>query len=783
MVTNYLKTALRNFYRHLTYTSINVFGLTIGLATSILIYLWIADEYTYDNQYHEADRIYAAITNHFYTNGTIETGAETSGLLAESLVQEYPEIQFAARTSWDEDRLLRFEDKSIMQKGILADPSIFSIFQYTVLEGPRSNPLPDKNSIVLTRSTAEKFFPAGGGIGKVFSVEEKYDMRVTAIIEDVNHTQLPFDFIVHYQIATEETPWLLEWDNSNDRTFVKLNAGVSAALLNQKLQRHIRSKCGQCDSEVWLQRFSETRLYDSYANGKASGGRIEYIRIFTVAGVLVLIIACINFMNLSTARSATRSREVGVRKVVGAQRKSLIAQFIGESLLTSFVALALALALVQLLIPAFNSVVEKNVSLDFTDPGFTVSVVGITFLTGLVAGSYPALFLSSLNAVTVLKGNTRSIMTGGALRKTLVVVQFVLSIVLIITSVVIFRQVNYIKNKNLGFDRDQVITFRMRGNASKNKDAMKSQVLAHPSIKSMTFAGQDPFSISWTTTAVTWPGKPEGAVTPFKIVNCDKDFIKTLGMNIVEGRDFIDDQSDSTNFIVNEAALAIINTDDPIGSGLEVWGTKTGKIIGVVRNFHNNHFSKQIDPQIIIVRPQNTWMVFAKIEHAGITEGIQHLAKIQKLYDLNYPFDYSFLSEKFDRQYKMESTTEQVALYFTVVAIFISCLGLFGLASFTAERRTKELGIRKVLGASVSNLVTMLCSDFARIVMIAILVSWPIAYFIANAFLERYTYHFELTWLIFILSGACVLFLALLTVFYQSFRASITNPVKSLRTE
>lgn len=783
MLLNYFKTTVRNFYRHFSYTLINVFGLTIGLATGILIYLWIADEYSYEKHYRNIDRIYAAVSNIQYTDGRLESGFYTSGLLAEGLLQDFAEIESTTRTEWGSDRLLRTDDKSLLQRGILADPSVFNVFNFIVIAGDKLNPMPDLNSIVLTESTARRFFPNGDGLGKSIRVDEKLDLRVTAIIEDQKQTQLRFDFLAPYEHAIQESPWLLRWDNTNDRTYVKLKQNASGETLNAKLNGYIKSKCSDCNSEVWLQPYAETRLHTNYANGKVDGGRIAYVRIFTVIGVFILVIACINFMNLSTARSATRSREVGVRKAVGAHRNMLFLQFMTESIAMAFVALFLALAVVQMTLPAFNTVTEKQVFLDFTSPTFWFTLLAVVLGTGIFAGSYPSLFLSAFKPAQVLKGSGQVSLTGNGLRKSLVVFQFVLSIVLIICSVIIYRQVQFIKTKNLGFDRTSIVVINMHEGLKANREAFKNQATQHAAIKSLTFAGQDPFSVSWGTSSVVWPGKDPGERISFSIISADKDFVNTLGLTLKDGRDFVDDVSDSTNYIINERAAQVMGLKDPVGSPLDVWENPHGKVVGVIKDFHNSHFSKAITPQIILARRGITWTVFAKIESGKSEAALAHLAKVYKAFEPHYPFQYQFLDDKFQSEYKLESTTEKISLYFTCVALFISCLGLFGLASFTAERRTKELGIRKVLGASLSNLVTMLCSDFAKLVIIATVIACPVAYYIMTLFLEKYTYHTELSWLIFALSASAILAIAISTVFYQSLKAAMVNPVNSLRSE
>jgi putative ABC transport system permease protein len=423
MLKNYLKTAFRNFYRHLSYTVINVFGLTIGLATSIFIYLWIADEFSYEKHYKDSDRIYAVLSNIRYTDGRMETSQSTTGLLADALKTDFAEVHATARADWGGEYLLRTEQKSLLQRGVFADASIFDVLSLDIVEGATKAPLIDMNSIVLSESTARRLFGNDNPIGKIVRFDEQVDLTVKAVVRDQKQTQLQFDFLVSYEFELKKNPWMLEWDNTNDRTLVKLKPSVSEASMNAKLHGYIKSKCDYCTFDIWLQPFSETRLYDRYANGKPDGGRIQYVQIFAIIGVFILIIACINFMNLSTARSATRGREVGVRKVVGAHRRMLFVQFMGESILLAAFALILALASVQVALPIFNQITEKQVFLDFSNISFWLIVVAIVIGTGVIAGTYPSFFLSAFKPVDVLKGSVQSSMSGNTFRKSLVVFQ------------------------------------------------------------------------------------------------------------------------------------------------------------------------------------------------------------------------------------------------------------------------------------------------------------------------------------------------------------------------
>jgi predicted permease len=784
MIRNFIITTFRNFYRYFTYTSINLIGLSVGLSAAIFIFVWIMDELRYDKSYQDHERIYAGMINYHYSNGTIETGRSAPGPLTKALMEEVPEVEFAGRTSWGANLLLRHEQNSMIQNGLWADPEIIRIFSLQVVKGNVQNPMPDNNSIVLTESLAKKFFPKEDALGKVFRVEEKYDMKVTAIVKDQpDNVSLRFEYLLPYEVFYKTRPWMAEWGNINDLAYVKLHKDATPEAVNKKLEGFIQKKCPDCDTHLWLQRYEDLRLHSRYSNGVVVGGRIEYVQIFSIVGIFILVIACINFMNLATARAATRSREVGVRKAIGAQRTSLVVQFMMESVLLSFAGLIIALAMVQILLPVFNLITDKNIRLQFNDPVFSLGLVSVTLLTGLLSGSYPAFFLSSFRPALVLKGNSQSVLTGASLRKVLVVFQFTLSVILIIGSIVVYQQVQFIHTRNLGFDRQNVITFETRDSTAKNMETFKAEVLKNPAIASITFSGHSPFAIGSMTTGVTWPNKPDGATIPFKLVGCDKDFITTIKMEIIAGRDFQDNVSDSTNYIINQAAAEVIGYDDPVGQPLNLWQNPSGKIIGVVKDFHNTSFNNAIEPTIIMCRPDQTWTGFARIENNAIPQAIAHLESVQKKYDPAYPFEYSFLDEQFHQMYKTESIIGNISLYFTVVAVFISCLGLFGLASFTAARRVKEIGVRKILGASVSNLISLLCTDFARLIIVSLIIACPLAYYLMNMFLQKYQYHTDLTWGIFAVTTLLVLCIALFTVIFQAAKAALANPVKALRNE
>lgn len=785
MLSNYLKTSARNLARNRGYTLINIVGLTVGLATSIFIFLWVIDEVSMDQFHRNKDRLYRVMSTWTDSNGRVETGWAITMRLAEALQSDIPEIERTLRSTWNKNLLFKYGDRSLMEDGVYADSSIFSVFTFPLIKGDIHDPMPGISSVAISETLAKKYFGDEDPIGKVFNIAHQYDLKVTAVFADIpKNSTLRFDFVLPYELWYKQNTWVAGWGNGSTQIFASLKPGTDATAVNAKIKGLIRKNCDYCHADPFLFPFKELYLHSEFVNGKSAGGRIDYIVSLSIVAAIILIIACINFMNLATARSATRSREVGIRKVIGAHRTGLVIQFISESVLLSFVSLLFALMVVQLLLPFFNDITNKDISLNARDLYFSGGIILITLFCGLLAGSYPAFFLSSFKPALVLKGNVQSSLWGGGLRKALVVVQFTASVILIIGSIVVYNQIGYIQNKHLGFDRENIVALEMQEGLSANQSAFRQDLLQFPEIKEAGFAGDNPFKVEANTTDPVWPGKGEGTDIAFKVVSCDQHFIPAIGMTIVQGRNFGDNYpQDSANYIINEKAMAAmgLNADNVIGTPLEMWNGK-GKIIGLLKDFHNGNLREAIEPLVMVYLPLNTWRAYIRTE-GDPRKAITAIEQTTKKYDPDYPVRYSFLNDEYNLQYRNEEIIGKLSLGFTIVAILISCLGLFGLALFTSERRMKELGIRKVLGASVSSLLLLLCRDFAKLVMIALLIAVPIAWYITHEYLTAYAYHAPLGASTFILPAIGILLLAMLTVSYQSIRAAIDNPVKSLKNE
>jgi putative ABC transport system permease protein len=783
MIKNYLKTSLRNLLRHKGYSFINILGLTVGLATSIFILLWITDEVSYDRFHVNADRIFSVMINNKYPDGRIETYPATPAKLKSEIENEIPEVELAAQYSFQTRLLIKHETNSYNETGIYADPTLFKILSFPIVTGNAAAPLSDIKSIAISRTLAGKLFQHENPIGQTLSVGGAHELVITSVFADIpKNSTLQFDFVIAFELFAKENPWTQHWRSGGSRTLLMLKSNSNEA--NHKLSNLIKKNCPDCSTTPFLFPYTRSRLYSNFENGVNTGGRIQQVFLFGAVAILILIMACINFMNLSTARSASRSREVGVRKSIGAQKSGLIFQFITESILLSLIALCFALVIVQLLLPFFNDVTGKSVQLDFTNPILVSGSLIITLICGLLAGSYPSLILSRFNPAKVLKGDSQSGLTGNRLRKVLVVVQFTSAVILVVGSIAVYKQITYISKMSLGFDKDNVIVVDQNEGIVKHYQAIKNDLLQLPNVKNIAFGGNNIFTIPITTTDPVWPGKPDNSSISFKMYRCDAEFIPTMNIQLLKGRNFIEGQ-DSSNYIINRKAAEVmgLTLDNAVGSELEMWNGK-GRIIGVTDDFHNDNLRLGIEPMIFMYSENIGFHYFIKLSaQVPVSEQLAQVERILKKHNPDYPFEYTFLDDIFNRQYETERVIGKLSLSFTFIAVLISCLGLFGLALFTAEKRTKEIGIRKVMGASVASLTLMLCGDFALLVLISLFIGYPIAWYLTSQYMAGYSYHAEINLTVYILTGLLMLIFTLLSVGYQAIKAATSNPVKSLRTD
>ncbi|MFI5193102.1 MAG: ABC transporter permease [Chitinophagales bacterium] len=790
MLRNYLKIAFRNLLRHKTFSAINILGLALGMACSLLIMLWVLDEKAVDG-FHVNGKQLFQVYERWSNDGKIGAGYATQGLLAGELKRVIPEIQYASALDYAAQpgimNTFEAEHKVVKEAGNFAGADFFSMFSYSLLQGNPGTALNTPAGIAISRKMAEDFFGSpGNAMNKTIRFDNKEDLQVTAVFENLPaHASRKFDFLRSWTDYVKQNEWVHNWSNTSPDTYVQLRKTADPAKVEAAIKDFIyryQPKDKGSPTELGLQPFPERYLHAAFKNGQPDGGRAEYVHLFTLVAIFILLIACINFMNLATAQSAKRAKEVGLRKVVGAFRSSLIRQFLCEALMLTFVSVILAVILATGLMAAFNSLTGKQLTMPFAQPLFWLALTGLLIITGFVAGSYPALFMSSLNPTRVLKGSLKFSWQATFFRKGLVVFQFVLSILLIVGMIVIYRQVNYIQTTNLGYDRENLLYIPIEGELVKKFELFKEEAGKIPGILNISKMRNSPTIIEHHNGSISWPGKDPNSQLSFADAVVGYDFVKTLKLKMAEGRDFSRDYAgDSTSFILNETAVNKIGYKNPVGQTV-IWGKHPGKIIGVLKDFHFSSMHEAIDP--LIVRLDENWSwgtILVRVNGQHTRKAIAGLEKICAGLNPKFPFTYTFSDQEFANLYKSEQVVSQLANWFAVLAIFISCLGLFGLSTFTAGQRTKEIGVRKVLGATASDVVGLLSKDFLKLLLLAIVIATPLAWFVMNRWLSNYAYRINLNWWIFALAGILAIVIALFTVSYQSIKSSLMNPVTCLR--
>ncbi|HEV8284634.1 MAG TPA: ABC transporter permease [Chitinophagaceae bacterium] len=790
MIKNYLKTAWRNIWRNKSFSLINIMGLALGLACSLLIMLWVNDEYNVDAFHKNRSRLYSVYERQNH-DGQWSAFHGSPGIMADEMKQVLPEVQYATNYAWNELSTFEANNKIIKENGNHAGQDFFKMFSYPLLEGNAITALKTPSDIAISKKMAEEFFGSPAeAIGKTIRYQNNKDFKITAVFDNVpQNSTAQFDYILNWQSFLENNSWAKDWTNNGPPCYIMLRQDTDAKAFETRIVRFLdnynKEQTPNDYIRLGIERYRDIYLQSNFdRQGNISGGRIQYVQLFSIVAIFILLIACINFMNLTTARSVKRAKEIGVRKVVGAVRFALIRQFIGEALLIVSIAIIISLVLVMLALPQFNQLTAKQILIPFRDPAFWLTITGLLLVTGFISGSYPALYLSSFNPVRVLKGSLK--FSRGALwfRKGLVVFQFMLSIILIIGTIVISRQVNYIQSINLGYDRENLIYIPLEGDLTGKFELFKNQALNMPGIKDITRMTQNPTQIENGTGGVDWEGKNPNSGIEFTWAMVGYDFIKTIHAQMKQGRDFSKDfATDSVGYIVNETALKIIGYKNPIGKPLTFW-QKKGTIIGVIKDFHFNSLQEAINPLVLSLGENHEWgEALVRTEPGKTKEALASLEKVCKSLNPKFPFTYKFSDEEYQKLYKSEQVVNQLSNYFSFLAIFISCLGLLGLAIFTAEQRTKEFGIRKVLGASPVILFSLLSKEFLLLVFIAMIIACPIAWMVMNKWLQDYEYRVDVTWSMFVIAGLLAILIALVTVSFQAIKAAIATPVKSLRTE
>ncbi|RFZ81866.1 ABC transporter permease [Mucilaginibacter terrenus] len=798
MIKNYLKVAWRNLVKNKTHTFINVAGLSVGMAVAMLIGLWIWDELSYDRSFENKDRI-AQVMQHQTFNGKIGTQTAIPIPLGTKLSAEYRnDFKYVVLSSWNYDHILAYGDKKLNQQGSFMQAEAPDMLSLKMIEGTRTG-LKDPSSILMSQKTARAVFGDEDPMNKTVKIDNQQLVKVTGIYEDLprNSTLTDVSFILPWDLYMTTQPWLkraaTQWGNNSFQLFVQLNDNADINKVNARI-RDIKAKNIAAQGDMvgasfkpvlFLHPMEKWRLYSEFKDGINTGGAIQWVWMFGIIGGFVLLLACINFMNLSTARSEKRAKEVGIRKAIGSIRAQLIGQFFSESLLVVAFAFVFCIVLVLLILPWFNQVANKNMSVLWLNPVFWIIGIGFSLLTGVVAGSYPAFYLSSFQPVKVLKGTFKAGRFAAIPRKILVVLQFTVSVTLIIGTIIVFRQVQHTKNRPVGYDRTGMVQMSMKtDDIHKNFMAVRTDLLSSGAIVEIAESGSPLTDVYSNNSGYTWKDKAPDLQDDFAYVPVSPEFGKTAGWKLIEGRNFSrDNLADSMSIILNESSVKFMNLKHPVGEIVKNGDDKL-TVIGVVKDMVMSSPYEPVKTTIFAFNRNSANMIDIRLNpKVPVREALAKIEAVFKKYDPGSPFDYRFTDEEYSKKFSTEERVGKLAGFFTILAIFISCMGLFGMASFMAEQRTKEIGVRKVLGASVFSLWQMMSKDFVTLVCISLLLAIPTAYYFMHGWLQDYKYRAELSWWIFAGTAVCAIFITICTVSYQSIKAALANPVRSLRSE
>jgi putative ABC transport system permease protein len=809
MLRIFLKTTFRNLWRNRGYSYLNIFGLAIGIACAGLIFLWVEDEANFDSNNVKKDRIYLVKTNDKVDDGVF-THSSTPGPLAPTVQSTIPGIERTCRTTEDGTSFLfTIGNKAVNASGKYVEPSFFSMFTLPFVQGNEASAFSQLHSIVITEKTAKKFFgDEKDVIGKTVRIDKKQDYVVSGVLKDLpKNSTLQFEWLAPFKVWYDENPWATKWGNFGLTTYVELKPRVDAASINRQFLNPFydfttqKIESDKSSVHVFLFGMNDWHLRDDFDNGKSTGsGQILYVRLFSIIAWIILFIACINFMNLATAGSEKRSKEIGVRKVLGSGKKRLIVQFIGEAIFMALLAAVVAVILMLLLLPAFNSLVQKDLSLGLTNPYHFIALMLLAVICGFVAGSYPSLYLSSFNPVFVLKGIKLKTGRAALIRKGLVVTQFAVSTILIISTIIIYQQIQHVKTRDLGYNKDNLMQIDAQGDIVKDFPAIKQDLINTGFVKDAALADHTTIDGGNNTTSIYWQGKDPNSILVISQRLVSGEFMSTTGMHIKEGRDFQPtdavefgnnhmpkDSNQNFNVIVTQSMEKLLGKGSAIGKTMERPfnnGTFHLRVTGVVKDYVYGDMYGQSAPVIFFDLPDAASLLYVKITPQSNPENaLAKIAAVMIKDNPAYPFEYKFVDDQFNQMFLSEMLISKLSRVFAALAILISCMGLFGLAAYTAERRTKEIGVRKVLGASVSGIAALLSKDFLKLVMVSCIVAFPIAWLMMNDWLQNYQYRVTISWWIFLVAAVIAILIALLTVSFQAIKAAIANPVKSLRTE
>jgi len=787
MLKNYLKVAFRNLWKNKGFSFINIAGLAIGMASAVLILLWMQNEIGYDDFHEKRDRIYE-VWNRATFSGALHCWNNTPKVLAAAMQRDLPEVEHSCRVDYQGNHLFSVGEKRLMILGNAVDSDFLQVFTFPLVRGDMQTALNDGHSIVITQKLARTLFGEQDAMGKIIKIDNKDNYQVTGILKDLpNNTRFVFEYLVPWTFVRRngyDDPW---WGNNSTRTYVLLKPNATAASINRKLVGYkLRYDSSEKHWDMFVYPMSHWRLYSRFEGAVESGGRIVFVRLFGIVAAFILLIACINFMNLSTARSERRAKEVGIRKVVGAQQGRLVAQFIGESVLLSFLSALLAIGIVLLSLGGFNELTEKHLYIPFGSVWFWVCAVLFILFTGLLAGSYPAFFLSSFQPVKVLKGTFKAANALVTPRKVLVILQFSFAIILIICTIIVKQQIDHARDRDSGYDQGNLVFHYLTGDLDKNYAIVREELLRSGAATAVCKTSA-PLSQSWSDTwGYMWKGKDPEDKTDFNTLCVDRDLVKTTHLQLVAGRDFDPTEypTDSMGIILNESAVNAMHFTNPIGQVI-MDDTTHYHVIGVVRDFIIESPYSPIRP-LVAKGTVGSWfsVMHIRLNDKNLTaDNLKKAQAIFKRYNPEYPFEYHFIDEDYSQKFDDEKRTGTLAGLFAALTIFISCLGLFGLATYTAENRVKEIGVRKVLGASVAGIATLLSKDFLKLVLVSFAVAAPVAWFAMYKWLQDYNYRVTIQWWVFAMAAGLSVGIAVLTVSFQAIRAALANPARSLRSE
>lgn len=789
MLKNYLKIAVRNALRYKGFTAINLLGLVVGIASSLFILLWVLDEVQVDKFHVNGEEIHQIFRNMKQSGGLVSTNWSIPKPAADLMREEYPEVGEVVQVSWPMEVKIELEDNHSNEDGYFVTSNFFDMFSFEILSGDKETVLDDLNAIMISRSVAEKNFGSSWesvALGKELKINDERTAVVTGVFENIgSNSTIQFDWLLPAEYFFNQNDWVDDWGNGSFKIYFTLRDGQNIQGVKDRVYNEIVThSAGQSNAgEEYLitHKFQDYYLYSNFDNGVISGGRIEYVRIMSVVAIFILLIASINFMNLATARSGRRSKEIGLRKVMGAHKSSISGQFFMESILLSAISMLFSVFIVWLLLPYFNQLVDKQLLIDFSTSSTWYFIVGVTLLVGFLSGLYPAILLPTFNIISSLKGSVKQSSGAAYFRKGLVVFQFATSTLLIIGTSVIYNQLDYVLNKDLGLDKENLVVVDLGSRIGGRLETYRNELKKIPQVKAMTISSGNPIEYGRSTSSMRWDGMNDEGYE-INILITDDKFIETMGMEMQSGRVFQDQVSDSTNFIINEVMAELMGFDDPLNKKLSFWGIN-GRVVGVVKNFHMQNLYEPIAPLLIsCIDPARESTALVRIQ-GNPNEALKSIEQVNKNLNPNVDFEYEFVDDVYAENYETEMTVSTLAKIFAGISIFISCLGLLGLSAFTAEQRSKEIGVRKVHGATIKQLMLLLSKDYSMLMIFSFILAIPFGYYYSNQWLEGFEFRTSPNMVLFVFAGLITFVIGVLTVSFKSYQAARVNPVKTLKDE